>query len=508
MSKSALTARNTAQSPTSLSIETLEEIVRNCQRNEERLHELERHTRHERKKAERLLRETYHTMQDRDNQHSFRVENYDNNHTVNQKFNSRPSKQFYVSLDDENEGSHSRSTIYDNNTNVRQDKDLLERIEKLLAGDGTTASSEIKSSQERQKGILDSLTSSNEDGLDERALNIDDKNLPESRQLPSACSIENELSTVDHLLSERTPINNHRIKSDIHFNRENQVNKPIDYNNEENILSDNSNWQLHKRSINNVRTDRLITNKPTTVYDETYPYQSRLVSKITNKKDEELADLARRCEDLLARLHSQRNRAALLENSLHHYDHHQRQTSPTSLSYELKQPYHHRSRSSPPPSAPPQVTLQQALELLRPDFISRSRQRVRRIRLLREEREHNAEIERERQQMLLFSCTNCCSNRIKRVASAPPTRHSISFIVPYDRSDSSRLPLTYHQIKIATKKKYDQLPEVNNRRRQNQMDEIRRRNLLRAKIFRTRLRQHVARHGRTNIDESLTMINA
>jgi hypothetical protein len=61
-------------------------------------------------------------------------------------------------------------------------------------------------------------------------------------------------------------------------------------------------------------------------------------------------------------------------------------------------------------------------------------------------------------------------------------------------------------MKQATKKKYEQLPEVKDRRLQHQMEDIRRRNVLRAKVFRTRLRQHVVRHGRTNIDESLTMI--
>jgi hypothetical protein len=153
------------------------------------------------------------------------------------------------------------------------------------------------------------------------------------------------------------------------------------------------------------------------------------------------------------------------------------------------------------------MSLQQALELLRPEFISRSRQRARRVRLLREEREHNAEIDRERRQMLLFSCTTCCANPTKRTISASSSRRSISYIVPYDQSDSSRVPLTYRQMKQATKKKYDQLPEVKDRRCQHQMDEIRRRNFLRAKVFRTRLRQHVVRHGRTNIDESLTMID-
>ncbi|CAF1196462.1 unnamed protein product [Adineta ricciae] len=49
-------------------IETLQDIVRNCQRNEQRLQELERHTRHERKRAERLLREKSYQKQEESQQ--------------------------------------------------------------------------------------------------------------------------------------------------------------------------------------------------------------------------------------------------------------------------------------------------------------------------------------------------------------------------------------------------------------------------------------------------------
>ena len=65
-----------------LSIEALEEIVRNCQRNEQRLHDLERHTRHERKKAERLLRETNRVLHDQD---------------------QGKSREFFVPLDDDDD---------------------------------------------------------------------------------------------------------------------------------------------------------------------------------------------------------------------------------------------------------------------------------------------------------------------------------------------------------------------------------------------------------------------
>lgn len=73
--------------------------------------------------------------------------------------------------------------------------------------------------------------------------------------------------------------------------------------------------------------------------------------------------------------------------------------------------------------------------------------------------------------------------------------------------DDYHQPFVYQDMKRATKKKYDQLPEVNERLQRDLNNEIKRRNVLRAKIFRLRLRQHVLLHGRADIDESLTMID-
>ncbi len=245
-----------------LSIESLEEIVRTCQRNEQRLHELERHTRHERKKAERLLRETYRAKQMMISQIK------------------QPPIEFFVSFNDENPPPPSKTT----------------------------------------------------------------SNKP------------------------------HRVRFNIPTER--------------------------KKSIS---------------------------------QEEELADLSRRCEELLLHL-------------------------PTHENDDLSQK---TSRLKNDQS----ISLQQALELFRPEFISHSRQRTQRIHHLREER---------KQQI---------------------------------HSNSHREPMTYQEMKQASKKKYEQLPEVNDRLQQNLRNEIRRRNSLRAKIFRLRLRQHVLLHGRTNIDESLTMID-
>lgn len=537
MNKYAQTARNTSQSPTSLSIEALEEIVRNCQRNEERLHELERHTRHERKKAERLLKETYRNLQEADSRQTSILENKTNNdHSYmdnNRKVKQQTPRQFYVSLDDENDENEtrqhhhhhhhhlnqSRSSYNANNTSnneinnevVNQNKHLLERVEKLLAGDGTATSSDIMSSQERQKKIVEKPASPIEDEIYDKSLNIDQKDISEHHQLQSECSIECDLSAVDHLLSERTPINNQRLKSNIHFKDEDQVKQINDEK------QNSSNQQSYEQYHNYLTKDPSPSSRSTKTNNDYYPYKTRPVSSKFSNRDDELADLARRCEDLLSRLQSQRTRAALLENSTHRYDYYRQYSPPNSPVYEPQEHYElpqslsptpARLSPSPPLQGPPPMSLQQSLELLRPDFISRSRQRARRIRLLREQREHNAEMERDRRQMLLFSCTTCCSNPKIRAVSAPnSSRRAISYTVPHERSNSSRITATYQEMKHATKKKYDQLPEVNDRRRQNQMDEIRRRNLLRAKLFRARLRQHVVRHGRTNIDESLSIID-
>ena len=522
MSESARTDRPTTtdRSPTSLSIDALEEIVRNCQRNEERLHDLERHTRHERKKAERLLRETSRSIQERDSRNTSLLDTHTGNNTsrTETQTTARPAKEFFVPLDDEADGdddddddenagkANVRAVNHNNDTN-RQDKHLLERVEKLLAGDGTTTSSDVMSSQERQRKAKDRRHSPIEDEIDGTLFPAHSKLPFEARHLPSACSIEQELSTVDRLLSERTPIARHRQVSGKENRREEVPEKSREDYEGEKVPLDQRDEQFYERLNNYVQTGRFVSpdpDKQSAVEEERHPYPVRPVAK-SSTKDDELSDLARRCEDLLSRLHAQRSRAEILENSSPTHDYSRRLTpSPTPRSHESQPSHHHRSFS---PTPPPPMSLQQALELLRPEFISRSRQRARRVRLLREERQHNAEIDRERQQMLLFSCNTCYAKPSKRALSAPSARRNVAFDIPHERPNPSRLPVSYREMKQATKKKYQQLPEVNDRRRQTQMEEIRRRNILRAKVFRARLRQHVLRNGRTNIDESLTMID-
>jgi len=81
---------STIQLPTSFPIKTLQQIVRNCQRNEKRLKELERYTRYERKNAERLLRETHQTKHE-----------YGKQTSDNVKPKQQQSVKFFISLNDD-----------------------------------------------------------------------------------------------------------------------------------------------------------------------------------------------------------------------------------------------------------------------------------------------------------------------------------------------------------------------------------------------------------------------
>jgi hypothetical protein len=388
--------RSIDQSSTSISIDALKEIVQNCQRNEQRLHELERHTRHERKKAERLLREQYRIKQERDKQVSTTL----TNHIDDPKPKQQPqSIEYFVPLDDDDNNKKHRH----NNKSQTKDKYLLE---KSLAGDSKTTSKDAVSTKERQK----------------ESINSDKKNLSQSVR-----STNEDLSI---------PNDTHRVR----------------FNILENETKNNNDKQFYERLNSYVHTGRFTT-----------------VDQIkADDHDDDISKLSRRCEDLLLRLHAHRDQATILEN----HDYHQPRTSVT-----------------PQYDAPSSelITLQKALELLRPGFISDSRQRVQHINQLREEREHNSEIDRERQQINQLSYAN------------PIIHHNT-------HRNSVQLPLTYRDMKEVSKKKYERLPEVSDRLRQGLIHEIRQRNYIRAKIFHIRLRQHVLSHGRTNIDKSLTLV--
>ncbi|CAF1392905.1 unnamed protein product [Rotaria sordida] len=90
------TIYNSNQLSTSLSIDTLQEIVRNYERNEQYIRELIHSTRHERKKAEHILHEIYQTLQECDKQIST------SSNTNSKLMKLQKSIEFFVCFNDNN----------------------------------------------------------------------------------------------------------------------------------------------------------------------------------------------------------------------------------------------------------------------------------------------------------------------------------------------------------------------------------------------------------------------
>ncbi|CAF3437111.1 unnamed protein product [Rotaria sp. Silwood1] len=87
------TKHNNDQLSTLLSIDTLQEIVRNYKCNEEYIHELIHYTRYKRKKAEYILHEIYQTLQKYDKQNTTSL-------NINSKSKLKKSIEFFIYLDD------------------------------------------------------------------------------------------------------------------------------------------------------------------------------------------------------------------------------------------------------------------------------------------------------------------------------------------------------------------------------------------------------------------------
>ncbi|CAF2685900.1 unnamed protein product [Rotaria sp. Silwood2] len=346
------TIRSIDQLSTSLSIDTLKEIVRNCKRNEQCIQELICYTRDERKKAQHILREIYQTLQQDDKQISI------SSNTINKKLKPQESIKYFVSFDNKNTTKINNHYSYKQN-NKKFNKTILKEQDK--------------------KSILNQ-------------------------------SIYSNHSIVGN--------NNHRVRFNIPENK------------------------------NDIQSNNHISS-----------YQQKKSTSINDK----LSELARRCEDLLSCLHTDRNHITVLEN-------------PTNYSKQTSFCPHHNQT----------ITIQQAHELLHPEIIAYSRQR---INLLHKENKHNIENDHKCQQLIPLSHSN---------------------LISYQTSQPNliRLPVTYKdEMKQTLMKKYEQSSEVNYRLRPSLINEIQQRNFLRAKILQIRLRQHALLHSRTNTNESLMMID-
>ncbi|UJR08800.1 hypothetical protein I4U23_013055 [Adineta vaga] len=129
---------NIDKSTPSLSIETLQDIIQNCQRNEQRLKELERHTRHERKRVERLLQEKSNQVQEDQEQQQQPVKFFitlDNDKRTIKKKSSqsrRQQKQNRVRFDVQTDRLSSVQQPNLPSNNIEEFDDLARRCEDLL----------------------------------------------------------------------------------------------------------------------------------------------------------------------------------------------------------------------------------------------------------------------------------------------------------------------------------------------------------------------------------------
>ncbi|XP_051784493.1 uncharacterized protein alms1 [Erpetoichthys calabaricus] len=102
------------------------------------------------------------------------------------------------------------------------------------------------------------------------------------------------------------------------------------------------------------------------------------------------------------------------------------------------------------PCALVRVTLQESLELHRPDFISRSRERMKRLLLKAEERKEEALFQNEREQLF------CCDAERNRLAN------NLRRLLDQENLSQKR-EITKKEMFLRSKRKYSQLPEVRKR---------------------------------------------
>ncbi|XP_052007423.1 uncharacterized protein alms1 [Xyrauchen texanus] len=126
--------------------------------------------------------------------------------------------------------------------------------------------------------------------------------------------------------------------------------------------------------------------------------------------------------------------------------------------------------SSGKPAALVRLSLQEALELHRPEFVSRSRERMKRLELLVEERRLQAVFDREREE--LFNCPG--PSRPLRPAPVPGKR-----VVPR------------REMVQRSKEKYAQLPEVQKRREEERREAEYRSYRLSAQLFNKKITNRV-----------------
>ena len=125
------------------------------------------------------------------------------------------------------------------------------------------------------------------------------------------------------------------------------------------------------------------------------------------------------------------------------------------------------------------MTLQEAFEMFNFDKISRSRKRLKEIKLRAEERRHEEQFKRERIHLGIDSEANSVAQRHIKHQNLLLKHHPLSenlFL-------AQRRAMTSEQIKEQTNKVYKQLPEVKEKEKRMKVQEEKKLNRLKSSIY-------------------------
>jgi hypothetical protein len=120
------------------------------------------------------------------------------------------------------------------------------------------------------------------------------------------------------------------------------------------------------------------------------------------------------------------------------------------------------------------LSLQEAFEMFNYKFISKSRRRLKEMKLRAEERQHEEQFKRERLELgILRNMTN--ERRNNFITNTGHTDNNLYF--------AQKRQMTLQQIKEQTEKVYKKLPEVQQRMRQQKVESLKKHNRIKSSVY-------------------------
>jgi hypothetical protein len=204
--------------------------------------------------------------------------------------------------------------------------------------------------------------------------------------------------------------------------------------------------------------------QPVTLVSETT--REPFVSKQQQKRMSSGSNLNNiRASPPIAKQQQQQHRASYPRSPIQYQQHHQQQQ---------------QQQQQEKPKGLKKMSLQEAFEMFNFDFISRSRKRLKEVRLRADERRHEEQFKRERIELGIDSDTNYAERRGN-------IKHQNLMMKHHPLSENlflaQRRPMTAEQIKLQTSKVYKKLPEVKEKEKRVKNEEERKRNRLKSNIY-------------------------